>query len=538
METRKQELLALCRADLQLAADFLSKYLALANLHNTNFIINNYWNQVPQSIKDSLESLPGTCMSGLLMKDEWQKENKEAHSQTWKSTASSLPPQKVGSNLLTEDPDFPLVWQHTDLQHYMSEAASFHMNKLSYPRQCEEIYSLYFNKAAHRSDPFVSHSMGEKKCHEVELMAEVASQVARHSQVNKIVDLGSGKGYLATTLVMQYGYNVIGIDSQEGNTHGAMQRKQRLEKQYTGLVEREVRHSATKQKAWEATEKNLQAVMPDETETRKHSASSPSYKAITAYVSPEDDLEKYIGDVTCAGSECMLTGLHTCGNLAVSMAKLFLKTPSCKAMLNVGCCYHQVDEMFASNPFAPQEDCLPHFPLSSVLIQRSFKLGRNCRMLSMQAMEKSAVSGVGGGGERSLFWRALLQQILLDMHGYWSKEWIVGKISAKCSDFTEYVYKALKRLKLDHSMLSPSDINAYLEKYKESEKQMPMFFQLRIALSPCIESIILLDRCLYLMEQESTDVVLAKRLFDPVQSPRCYGIIANKKHASLVGGSH
>lgn len=36
------------------------------------------------------------------------------------------------------------------------------------------------------------------------------------------------------------------------------------------------------------------------------------------------------------------------------------------------------------------------FPMSSLLRDRKFKLGRGCRMLSLQAMEKSAVHGVGG----------------------------------------------------------------------------------------------------------------------------------------------
>lgn len=47
-------------------------------------------------------------------------------------------------------------------------------------------------------------------------------------RTTQVVDIGSGKGYLATTLYMQYQLSVIGIDSQIGNTHGALRRKQRL----------------------------------------------------------------------------------------------------------------------------------------------------------------------------------------------------------------------------------------------------------------------------------------------------------------------
>jgi len=37
---------AQCVKDLSVVADFVETYLELANLHNTNFFINDYWKQV------------------------------------------------------------------------------------------------------------------------------------------------------------------------------------------------------------------------------------------------------------------------------------------------------------------------------------------------------------------------------------------------------------------------------------------------------------------------------------------------------------
>lgn len=50
-------------------------------------------------------------------------------------------------------------------------------------------------------------------------------------------------------------------------------------------------------------------------------------------------------------------------------------------------CYHS---------FVDDDDVVPHFPMCSLLKDKKFWLGRNCRMLSMQAMEKSATLGIGG----------------------------------------------------------------------------------------------------------------------------------------------
>lgn len=51
--------------------------------------------------------------------------------------------------------------------------------------------------------------------------------------------------------------------------------------------------------------------------------------------------------------------------------------------------------------------------------------------------------------DRSLYWRALLQVILKDITGTTRNDWNVGKIANKCLDFTEYVNKALAKLKIE-----------------------------------------------------------------------------------------
>jgi len=43
----------------------------------------------------------------------------------------------------------------------------------------------------------------------------------------QVVDIGSGKGYLPTTLALQYKLPVIGIDSSDSNTAGAATRRDR-----------------------------------------------------------------------------------------------------------------------------------------------------------------------------------------------------------------------------------------------------------------------------------------------------------------------
>ena len=57
----------------------------------------------------------------------------------------------------------------------------------------------------------------------------------------QILDLGSGKGYLSQHLALQYGLNVIGVDSSDSNTQNAAKRNERLLKAWKGLVKRSQR---------------------------------------------------------------------------------------------------------------------------------------------------------------------------------------------------------------------------------------------------------------------------------------------------------
>ena len=86
-----------------------------------------------------------------------------------------------------------------------------------------------------------------------------------------------------------------------------------------------------------------------------------------------------------------IMGLHTCGNLAADSLKIYLANPAMMFCVNVGCCYHHLDEEFYTNPNLPTDTVKPSttsFPLSSVLKARMFKLGRNARMLAAQPMDR------------------------------------------------------------------------------------------------------------------------------------------------------
>lgn len=56
-------------------------------------------------------------------------------------------------------------------------------------------------------------------------------------------------------------------------------------------------------------------------------------------------------------------------------------------------------------------------------------------------------------------------------------------------------------------------------------KKLVLFYLLRLCFAQVVESLILLDRLMFLFENGFDKVYLVK-LFDPVLSPRCHSIVA------------
>jgi len=71
--------------------------------------------------------------------------------------------------------------------------------------------------------------------------------------------------------------------------------------------------------------------------------------------------------------------------------------------------------------------------------------------------------------------------------------------------------------------LSDPKISAQLELWWE----VVTFYTLRLAMAPIIETVILLDRCLFLYEKDLDSLMIP--LFDPLMSPRNQVILAVKR---------
>ncbi|XP_074660256.1 putative methyltransferase-like protein 25 [Tubulanus polymorphus] len=480
----KEEQLTLIIIKIERVKDFLNRYLPLICAQNTDIIVKDLWTKyVPETLDCELLSLDIDSLSRL---------------------------PKL--NILSQD------LQCSQIISLLEEAQKLSVDGLSIESDLSNLLSGPAKTVSLHSN---YHGMPQKKVHEVPVMADVCAKIAHRKNISQVIDIGSGKGYLGSELALCHGLNVLGIDSSQSNTEGAE------------LRDEELRNRFQKDRHKGKLEASSLRESIAENQDSSVNENTGIYCPITMLVDIKTDLDKIMDEnFPNENSGVLVTGLHTCGNLAANILRIFASNDNCLALCNVGCCYNLINEEFSESQGIGTCDILLNksgFPMSSHLQQQKFCLGRNARMIAAQAVDRMA-GKQEKGPRKSLFWRAVLQKILQEKTGELKDDWKIGRLAKKCNDFKEYVIKAFQKLGYSHliSQLSTEVLDGYLKFYKEYEIKTFAFFQLRAVFAPVIECFIILDRMCYLWEQESVKDVHLVKMFDPVTSPRCYSILAFK----------
>ncbi|KAF6201512.1 hypothetical protein GE061_003903 [Apolygus lucorum] len=427
----------------------------LINSHMVSYITDDLWNKyVPEDMRDEYESHSSTEVFDLFFNEDCSRINRTL--QKFIKEASSM-------TVYGNDPE--VTYKVKDFKKHLVSLG------------CSTSNSLNFDKF-----------MRPKKTHEVEAMSDIVGVISEFAGVSHIVDVGDGKGYLSSVLALENKLSVLGIDASPTNTAGAAKRVEKMKKHWKG-VRRKM----------------------DNVDDEKLDTDNVVYQQHTQMVNDDTDLaaiaEQYFPEASILG----IVGLHTCGSLSPTCLKHFVRNPGLKFIVNVGCCYHLIENS--------------DFPLSDFLSRVSYTLSRNARMLSLQPMDRIVQSEKVQSDP--LMYRAVFEHMMdnvFNLKGTTKPD--VGRISSKCSNFVQYARKACSRLNLPLSM-TDEEIRTYYEELRCHESKLQFYFLLRLIVAPVIENLILLDRQLYLLENGFPHSYMVE-LFDSVISPRNYGIISIK----------
>uniref|UniRef100_A0A5F8GUG5 Methyltransferase like 25 n=1 Tax=Monodelphis domestica TaxID=13616 RepID=A0A5F8GUG5_MONDO len=196
----------------------------------------------------------------------------------------------------------------------------------------------------------------------------------------------------------------------------------------------------------------------------KESNESSIYSPLTSFITAESELHDIITDL----EDCIMVGLHTCGDLAPNTLRIFTSKSEIKGVCSVGCCYHLLSEKYEKQ-FQDYTLEMWGFPMCQFLKEEGWCCGRNARMSACLALERVAVGQ--GVAIESLFYRAVLQEIIKECYGITQCDKHVGKVYSKSASFLDYVRKSLKKLELDESKIPPALYGFIVRKNIHSSKQ-------------------------------------------------------------------
>lgn len=274
----------------------------------------------------------------------------------------------------------------------------------------------------------------------------------------------------------------------------------------------------------------------------------------------------------------MAISIHSCGNLSHHGIRSLLLNPSVSAIAIVGCCYNLLttrlsppsykhpslrpDQRAINAPRLTQDEntCDPHgFPMSERLATyggEGLRLNITARMMAVQAPQNWTEKESDSFFTRH-FYRALLQRLFLDygvvkLTSSSSPEElertepvIIGSLRKGCySSFTSYVRGALEKLANDPERknrvgeimgsITDEEIEAYEVRYRERKKELSVTWSLMAFSAGVVESLIVVDRWLYLSEhKDMVEDCWVEPVFDYQLSPRNLVVVGIKRQYQI-----
>ncbi|CAE6464380.1 unnamed protein product [Rhizoctonia solani] len=375
--------------------------------------------------------------------------------------------------------------------------------------------------------------MSPKKAHEVDRLSNLIDIMYNTSirDLNRlIVDVGAGQGYLSHRLAEHIGTRVLALDGDEGQTEGATLRGKGLS-------------HAERQRA-----RNVEGSPADGGDS-SHLASPVAHR--TLFITSDSLLhavDEWIGDLDfdqeTSPHPVLITGLHACGSLTPAVLRCFVdlcarvNQKGCDkewmpvALALVGCCY---------NLMRNADD----FPLSAttarVYAQVDLHLSQNHLQLAAQCPAQWSRSESemkrAGLARRKIVWRAILARSIRNTNTYFDPDNKPPNRLGRLPDRVYANWESFVRIACEKMGLPSATTEALLSgsSTHESQSTLPLeaeilSFQLevlhilRALIGPVIESLIIVDRILYLAEQLSssngspTSTVRALNLFDQLSS--------------------
>ena len=423
-------------------------------------------------------------------------------------------------------------------------------------------------------------------------IANLLPHIADLSSRNIIIDLGSGMNYLGRTLASPpHNKQIVALESRSHNINSAQAMDltaKVAEKEKVMRNKKSFRKGQEEADVSKDLSPRTHGLNVDHVRTNILDGCAHSQMGRIQYINTlvkDGNLSNIIQLLeavpTVAHAEKQLTiiSLHSCGNLVHHGLRSLIINPSVKAVALIGCCYNLVTERLGPPTFKvpslrnfnsrldyTSSACDPHgFPISNRLLNYGYSGGEGirmnitARMMACQAPQNWTAKDCESFFTRH-FYRALLQRILWDrgladsqaenecgVGSGSSRGWsganppiTIGSLRKSCYEsFKTYVRGAVNKIIQDPVQgdrvaqglqeLTDEQVATYEKIYMPKKKELSIMWSLMAFSASLVESVILVDRWLYLKEHPEVKDCWVEPVFDYAQSPRNLVVVGIKK---------
>uniref|UniRef100_A0A8C9TT96 Methyltransferase like 25B n=1 Tax=Scleropages formosus TaxID=113540 RepID=A0A8C9TT96_SCLFO len=407
-----------------------------------------------------------------------------------------------------------------------------------------------------------------KKQHEIRKLGALVKTLCDKTCCKTVVDVGSGQGHLTRFLSFGLGLSVTGIEADAALVSMARKFDEQLLSTLKKQIERKVTRSATvpspnhvigwvnPRASWEEFIKQLEM---GACESKRHTATlmHNKNKELKSASNVDQDLYHMSQTLPSSQSHCfsqheidrefrtegfILTGLHACGDLSATLLRHFASCPHVLGITSVACCHMKITTK--ENPTPPGvlvPPCPTHssrsefgYPMSSWVRglpghQLSYKAREGaCHAIEDYVERLRTESGV----LKTHCYRAVLETVIRACRPDLRRAGIQTIKKAHLLPFSEYARLGLPRVGL------PSDLpldHSRLDAMLQQKGRVVVYFSLVLLLAPVVETLVLLDRMLFLQERGLQSQLVP--LFDPAFSPRNLVLVAVRPGHSGVAQS-
>ncbi|XP_067878902.1 protein RRNAD1 isoform X1 [Heterodontus francisci] len=368
-----------------------------------------------------------------------------------------------------------------------------------------------------------------KKQHEIRRLGALVKKLCDATGCERVVDVGSGQGHLSRYLAFGHGLRLTGVEAGKELVATAIE----FDRQLLLSLRKEAARKPKSDDSQETPSTGDPCIRLPRHLVGWVDTTAPwedFLQLLESEGSPEQGGEG--SGWWRRGDPFVLTGLHACGDLGPAALRHFAHCPSILGITAVSCCYMKATT--AADPAAPPpagaSESGHGYPMSSwVRGLPGHGLPYKLRELACHAIEDYAERLKGeGAGLRVHCYRAVLETIIRQLDSSLRRPGVQTTKKAHLLPFEDYARAGLQKLGLDSGAQWDTSV---VQSMLAQEGKVVAYYCLNLLLAPVIESLILLDRVIYLKEQGFQCELLP--LFDPAFSPRNFVLVAAKVAGQL-----